>query len=136
LENRPGQLLPIGQMKDDVNSLSEQQRQKRILNKVWAIVEKAMANMKKVLVTQLEDSNRSVDEHEKTLESVRFHCITSLAKVDDVYRFLMDFQSNDEPLWTYLESQNRHIINRMTSEHETSVKKIEGMNNHSLFTSI
>ena|SRR5258706_7173251 len=43
------------------------------------------------------------------------------------YRILMDFQSNDEPLWTYLESQNKHIINRMTSEHENAVKRIEGM---------
>jgi len=35
---------------------------------VWASVEKAMAEMKKVLVAQLQDSSRSVDEQEKTLE--------------------------------------------------------------------
>lgn len=39
----------------------------------------------------------------------------------------MDFQSNDEPLWTYFDSQSEHIINRMTSEHERAVKKVEGM---------
>ena len=32
-----------------------------------------MAKMKMVLVSQLEDPNRSVDEHEKTLESVQIH---------------------------------------------------------------
>jgi exocyst complex component 2 len=36
------------------------------LNKVWGSVEKAM--MKKVLVAQLQDSVRSVEEQEKTLE--------------------------------------------------------------------
>jgi len=68
LENRPGQLLPIGPTKDEPTSSGAQQQQKRILNKVWASVEKAMAEMKKVLVAQLQDSSRSVDEQEKTLE--------------------------------------------------------------------
>lgn len=73
LENRPGQLLPIGPVKkDDESSLPEQQQQKRILNKVWANTEKAMADMKRILVSQLEDPSRSVEEHEKTLESVQF----------------------------------------------------------------
>lgn len=88
-----------------------------------------MAKMKIVLVSQLEDTNRSVDEHERTLESVQFHSPQMFRAngADFLYRILMDFQSNDEPLWTYLESQNKHIINRMTSEHENAVKKIEGM---------
>lgn len=68
LENRPSQLLPLGAMTDDASFFSAQQRQKRILNKVWAIVEKAMADMKGSLVSQLEDPNRSVEEHGKTLE--------------------------------------------------------------------
>jgi exocyst complex component 2 len=38
------------------------------LNKVWGSVEKAMGEMKKVLVAQLQDSARSVEEQEKTLE--------------------------------------------------------------------
>ncbi len=68
LENRPSQLLPIGSMNDEPASIAAQQRQKRILNKVWASVEKAMAELKKVLVTHLQEPSRSVEEHEKTLE--------------------------------------------------------------------
>jgi len=72
LENRPGQLLPIGSTKDVNASKAAEQQQKRILDKVWASVEKAMGEMRNVLVAQLQDTTRSVDEQEKTLEFV--HC--------------------------------------------------------------
>lgn len=45
-----------------------QAQQKRILSKVWAGVEKAMGEMRKVLITQLQDSSRSAEDHERTLE--------------------------------------------------------------------
>jgi len=70
LENRPGQLLPIGSTKDVNASKAAEQQQKRILDKVWASVEKAMGEMRNVLVAQLQDTTRSVDEQEKTLEFV------------------------------------------------------------------
>lgn len=66
LENRPGQLLPIGSSRDSA-AVTEQQ-QERVLDKVWAIVEKAMADMRGVLIAQLQDSSRSVEEQEKTIE--------------------------------------------------------------------
>jgi len=68
LENRPSQLLPIGPAKDEPSSIAAQQRQKRILNKVWGSVEKAMTELNKVLVAHLQEPSRSVEEHEKTLE--------------------------------------------------------------------
>lgn len=68
LENRPGQLLPIGNSRDSA-AVTEQQ-QKRVLDKVWGIVEKAMADMRGVLIAQLQDSSRSVEEQEKTIEYV------------------------------------------------------------------
>lgn len=66
LESRPGQLLPIGAAKDG-QAVAEQQ-QKRILEKVWGSVEKAMGEMRRVLLTQLGESGRSVEEVEKTIE--------------------------------------------------------------------
>jgi len=68
LENRPGQLLPIGTPKDAVASKIAEQQQKRVLDKVWNSVEKAMGEMRNVLISQLQDSTRSVEEQEKTLE--------------------------------------------------------------------
>jgi TRAP-type uncharacterized transport system fused permease subunit len=41
---------------------------------VWKNIEKAMGEMKNVLVSQLQDPNRTVEEQEKTLEQV-FLCI-------------------------------------------------------------
>ncbi|CAA7268400.1 unnamed protein product [Cyclocybe aegerita] len=107
LENRPGQLLPIGPTKDEPTSVAAQQRQKRVLNKVWTSVEKAMAEMRKVLVKQLEDGTRSVEEQEKTIE------------------MLLEFQSGDDPVWTYLDSHHTHIMNQMSSAHRASVATIE-----------
>ncbi|KAJ7775533.1 exocyst complex component sec5 [Mycena metata] len=93
LETRPGQLLPIG--KDDQGSAEADQRQKRILNKVWGSVERAMGEMRHVLVSQLQDPRRSVEQQEKTLE------------------LLLDIQMNEDPVWTYLDSQHNHIIKQL-----------------------
>ena len=68
LENRPGQLLPIGNLKDPVAGKIAEQQQKRVLDKVWSSVEKAMGEMRNMLISQLQDSTRSVEEQEKTLE--------------------------------------------------------------------
>ena len=69
LESRPGQLLPIGN-KDGQASAVEEQQQKRILDKVWSSVEKAMNAMRSTLLSQLQDPTRSVEEQEKTIECV------------------------------------------------------------------
>lgn len=85
LENRPGQLLPISSSPGSSSSIASatyvagsvssgtqlqqmQMQQRRILNKVWASVEKAMGEMRKVLIAQLQDSSRSIEDHERTLE--------------------------------------------------------------------
>lgn len=65
LESRPGQLLPISAAKD--TAVAEQQ-QKRILEKVWAKVEKTMTELRTALLNQLKNPTRSVEEQEKTLE--------------------------------------------------------------------
>ncbi len=68
LETRPGQLLPIGAPKDGQTSALAEQQQKRILDKVWASVERAIGEMRQVLLLQLQDPSRSTEEHEKTIE--------------------------------------------------------------------
>ena len=65
LESRPGQLLPVGSTKD---GLAAGQQQKRILDKVWSTVERVMGEMRNQLQAKLQESSRSVDEQEKTLE--------------------------------------------------------------------
>ncbi|KAJ7770499.1 exocyst complex component sec5 [Mycena metata] len=106
LETRPGQLLPIGNAKDGQSSAGAEQQQKRILDKVWGSVEKAMGEMRNVLVSQLQDPRRSVEEQEKTLE------------------LLMDIQTNDDPVWTYFDSQHKYIIKQMNTSYKTATSSI------------
>jgi len=77
LESRPEQLLPIGNTPGKDSVIPEQQ--KRILDKVWSTVEKVMAEMRNLLLAQLQDTSRTVDEHEKTIEYV-------------VHRYLAEFR--------------------------------------------
>lgn len=70
LETRPNQLLPVGAAKDGQSADSAQQQQKRILDKVWATVEKVMSQMRNELLAKLQEPSRSVEEQEKTIEYV------------------------------------------------------------------
>ena len=73
LESRPEQLLPVGNPSGKDSVIPEQQ--KRILDKVWSTVEKVMGEMRNLLLVQLQDPSRSVDEHEKTIECVIHSCV-------------------------------------------------------------
>ncbi|KAJ7275010.1 exocyst complex component sec5 [Mycena rebaudengoi] len=95
LESRPGQLLPIGTAKDGQASAAAEQQQKRILDKVWGSS------------SQLQDPRRSVEEQEKTLE------------------ILLELQTNDDPIWTYFDSQHAYIIKQMNASHKTAVASIK-----------
>ena len=66
LESRPEQLLPVGNTSGKDSVIPEQQ--KRILDKVWLTVEKVMGEMRNLLLLQLQDPSRAVEEHEKTIE--------------------------------------------------------------------
>ncbi|KAF9482707.1 exocyst complex component sec5 [Pholiota conissans] len=107
LENRPGQLLPVGNTKDSAETEMAEQHQRRVLDKVWSTVEKAMGEMRNILISQLQDSSRSVEEQEKTLE------------------VLLELQSNDDPVWTYFDSHHRNILDRMDKSYQSSVNAIE-----------
>lgn len=70
LESRPGQLVPIGSTKDGQRSAAAEQQQKRILDKVWSMVERVMGELRNQLSSKLLEPSRSVEEQEKILEYV------------------------------------------------------------------
>ncbi|KDR72595.1 hypothetical protein GALMADRAFT_252744 [Galerina marginata CBS 339.88] len=107
LENRPGQLIPIENSKDAIASEAAEQQRRRVLDKVWTSVEKAISQMRSVLVLQLQDSSRSVEEQEKTLE------------------VLLELQSSDEPVWTYFDTHHKHILDGMNKAYRSSVSGVQ-----------
>ncbi|KAL1743983.1 exocyst complex component Sec5-domain-containing protein [Schizophyllum fasciatum] len=108
LETRPGQLLPIGVPKDGSNvDRKMEQQQKRILDKVWASVEKAMSELRRVLFAQLQDPRRSVEEQERTLE------------------ILMDLNTAEDPMWTFFDSQHKYITDQMNAAYKTALAKVQ-----------
>jgi len=76
-ESRAGQLLPINVPKDSQNAIIAEQQQKRILDKVWSTVEKAMGEMRTLLVDQLREPGRPIEDQEKTIERVTFPFVLS-----------------------------------------------------------
>ncbi|KXN89146.1 Exocyst complex component 2 [Leucoagaricus sp. SymC.cos] len=100
LESRSSQLLPVNISKDSTASSAAEQQQKRVLEKVWVSVEKAMGEMRSVLNAQLQDSSRNLEEQEKTLE------------------ILLELQGNDDPLWTYFDSQHKQIMEQMNKTYQ------------------
>jgi exocyst complex component 2 len=50
------------------NATEAEAQQKRILEKVWANVEKATGEMRNLLLGMLRDETRGVEEQEKTIE--------------------------------------------------------------------
>ncbi|KAI0634867.1 exocyst complex component Sec5-domain-containing protein [Trametes polyzona] len=109
LETRPNQLLPVGTAKDGQAAGSAQQQQKRILDKVWATVEKVMAQMRNELLAKLQEPTRSVEEQEKTIE------------------ILYEFNTSDDPAWTYFDAQHKHIMQHMRDAYTTAVNTIQGL---------
>jgi len=125
LESRPGQLLPFNS-KDSQAFGNNEQQQKRILDKVWASVEKAMSEMKNVLLSQLQDPNRTLEDQEKTIE----HVARQREKIELMIRslrVLLELQAVDDPIWTYFDSQHKYILAEMNKTHRSSVASIQGM---------
>ncbi|KAJ3732617.1 exocyst complex component sec5 [Lentinula guzmanii] len=121
LDTRPGQLLPISASKDKDKddkgggtggsrptgpTSAEQQQQKRILDKVWGNVEKAMGEMRNVLLGKLRESGRSVEEQEKTLE------------------LLIELPFTEDPAWTYFDSQHKYILEQMNKTFRISTAAV------------
>ncbi|GBE87410.1 exocyst complex component Sec5-domain-containing protein [Sparassis latifolia] len=109
LESRPGQLLPVGSKKDGPASTNAEERQRRILDKVWSTVEKVMGEMKNQLVAKLEDPSRSVEEQEKTIE------------------ILVELHPTDDPVWTYFDAQHKYILQHMQETYTASVAYVQSV---------
>ncbi|KAI9065588.1 hypothetical protein FKP32DRAFT_1610523 [Trametes sanguinea] len=109
LETRPNQLLPVGTTKDGQPSGSAQQQQKRILDKVWATVERVMSQMRNELLAKLQEPTRSVEEQEKTIE------------------ILYEFNTSDDPVWTYFDAQHKHIVQNMRDAYTNAVNAIQAL---------
>jgi exocyst complex component 2 len=127
LESRPGQLLPIGSSssKDGQTLSAAEQQQKRILDKVWSAVERAINEMRNVLLAQLKDSGKNVEDHEKTIEYVSNKFKKSNILINYI-RILLELGSSDEPIWTYFDSQYKHILEQMNVSYQSALANIRG----------
>ncbi|KAH7926246.1 hypothetical protein BV22DRAFT_1087398 [Leucogyrophana mollusca] len=112
LESRPGQLLPAGTAKDGKPAPSAELQQKRILEKVWANVEKVMSEMRSLLLSKLQEPNRGVEEQEKTIE------------------ILMELNASDDSVWTYFDSQHKYIMGQMNRTYQSALSGIKAAKNN------
>ncbi|OJA13320.1 hypothetical protein AZE42_08619 [Rhizopogon vesiculosus] len=103
LDSRPGQLLPV----EAGGNAGSMARQKRILDKVWANVEKVMGEMKALLLARLQEPGRSVEEMERAIE------------------ILLELNASGDPIWTYFDSQHKHIMDRMRTTCRAGVTHID-----------
>ncbi|THH19659.1 hypothetical protein EW146_g1566 [Bondarzewia mesenterica] len=111
LETRPGQLLPIARAKESQSAVLAEQQQKRILDKVWSTVEKAMGEMRALLLGQLREPGRPVEEQEKT--------------IDGRDRILLELNTHDDPVWTYFDAQHKFILDQMKKTYQAAVDVVQ-----------
>ncbi|KAF8480248.1 exocyst complex component Sec5-domain-containing protein [Russula ochroleuca] len=107
MESRAGQLLPISAPKASQSAIIAERQQKRILDKVWGTVEKAMGEMRTLLVNQLQDPGRLVEDQEKTIE------------------ILLELNMPEDPVWTYFDAQHKFILDRMKKSYQESVAVVQ-----------
>ncbi|THH07884.1 hypothetical protein EW145_g3080 [Phellinidium pouzarii] len=112
LESRSEQLLPVSSRSNDQSSSGASTsnvdaQQRRILDKVWSAVERVMGEMKNVLLAQLRDPTRSVEEQEKTIE------------------ILLELSTSDDPTWVYFDSQHKHIMEKLNETYKTARGHVE-----------
>ncbi|KJA16670.1 hypothetical protein HYPSUDRAFT_71229 [Hypholoma sublateritium FD-334 SS-4] len=111
LQNRPGQLLPISQgpaaAASATTRIRAQEQQARVLDKVWRTVERAMVELKQVLVAQLMDTGRTSEEQDKALET------------------LMEIPADEDPLWIYFDYHHASIMNALTIAERKATQEID-----------
>lgn len=107
MESRAGQLLPISAPKDSQSAIIAERQQKRILDKVWGTVEKAMGEMRTLLVNQLQEAGRPVEDQEKTIE------------------ILLELNMPEDPVWIYFDSQHKFILEQMRKSYQAAVAVVK-----------
>ncbi|KAI8393547.1 exocyst complex component Sec5-domain-containing protein [Radiomyces spectabilis] len=95
-------------MMDTVNANADTtDLHRKVFDKVWAEVNKIVAELQNVLYQMLADAWRSMDEQEKTIN------------------FLFDLDTTEDPAWFYLDSQYQWTMGLMQQNYDANVEKIE-----------
>ncbi|KAI8641657.1 exocyst complex component Sec5-domain-containing protein [Parasitella parasitica] len=79
---------------------------RKVFDKVWTEVSKIVVELQNVLLRMLADPWRSMDDQEKTINS------------------LFDLDTTEDPAWFYLDSQYQWIMGLMKETYDTSTRKI------------
>ncbi|CAG8638455.1 4762_t:CDS:10, partial [Paraglomus occultum] len=82
---------------------------RKVFEKVWAEVERIMAEMKEQLLKQLTEPWRPLDDQERTIN------------------ILLELDIPDDPVWHYLDSQYNYITNLFKETYKEQVAKIEAL---------
>ncbi|KAN0136858.1 Exocyst complex component Sec5 domain containing protein [Lactarius tabidus] len=107
MESRAGQLLPISGPKDGQSAVVAERQQKRILDKVWSTVEKAMGEMRALLLGQLQEPGRPIEDQEKTIE------------------ILLELNMPEDPAWTYFDAQHKFILDQMKKAYQVALAAVK-----------
>ncbi|KAF0492794.1 exocyst complex component Sec5-domain-containing protein [Gigaspora margarita] len=89
----------------DDTALSAQYR--KVFDKVWAEVEKIMEEMREQLFKQLTEPWRSMEEQERTIN------------------VLLELDTPEDPIWHYLDSQYKFIIDLLKESYQEQLNKIK-----------
>ncbi|CAG8604734.1 2351_t:CDS:10 [Ambispora gerdemannii] len=92
---------------NDDSALAAQYR--KVFDKIWAEVEKIMEEMREQLFKQLTEPWRSMEEQEKTIN------------------ILLELETVEDPVWHYLDSQYKYIIDLLKESYKEQIDKIEAL---------
>ncbi|KAH8993621.1 exocyst complex component Sec5-domain-containing protein [Lactarius hatsudake] len=120
MESRAGQLLPISGPKDGQSAVIAERQQKRVLDKVWGTVEKAMGEMRALLLGQLQEPGRPIEDQEKTIEHVLCFCYPR-PRAERCHRILLELSMPEDPVWTYFDAQHKFILDQMKKAYQMAL---------------
>ena len=88
-----------------------------------------MGEMKNILLAQLRDPKRSVEEQEKTLELVLlfFSRVHLIDQWYTFFRILLELSTSDDPTWVYFDTQHKHVMDQLKEVFKTTSARVEGM---------
>ncbi|CAG8528764.1 23855_t:CDS:10 [Cetraspora pellucida] len=102
-----GSSNPSTEREVDDTALSAQYR--KVFDKVWAEIEKIMEEMREQLFKQLTEPWRSMEEQERTIN------------------VLLELDTLEDPIWHYLDSQYKFIIDLLKESYQEQLNKIQAL---------
>ncbi len=86
-----------------------------------------MEDMRAKLLAQLKESTRSVEEQERIIEyGSPIRCVYIQLIGLRTLRILMELDTSDESVWTYLDSQHQHILSSLRDAHHRLLERVKG----------